>query len=271
MHDRLHDLRIPSTLALGAWLVCTSAVQADTIWPGLRGPSHDGAVHDAQLFEGEGGDLSIGWIRDLGSGYSVVSVDGRRLIVAFQAGSNDVVAAFDLEHGDELWRQPIGEAYAGHDGSHDGPIATPVLYEGRVFGLGPRGDLFAFDAGNGKQIWKLNLMAELEATPPFYGFSSSPVVAKGVLVVGIGAGEGKAFGGFDTDTGELLWTAGTDTIAYQSPIVTVIDGEQHVVAVGQTTIVAIDPAGLLPHHRGLGSGALRPMSCPSTTMGISMA
>lgn len=117
--------RIATTIAL-ALLTMATLAPANTTWPGLRGPSYDGSVHDAQLFGDEGGALSIGWIRDLGSGYSVVSVDGRRLIAAFQAGSEDVVAAFDLEHGDELWRQAIGEAYAGHDGSHDGPIATPV-------------------------------------------------------------------------------------------------------------------------------------------------
>ena len=238
----MHHLLALSTLAIGGWILCTSATQADTTWPGLRGPSYDGAVHDAQLFEGEGGELSIGWKRELGSGYSVVAVDSRRLIAAFQAGADDVVAAFDLEHGDELWRQSIGEAYAGHTGSHDGPIATPVLYEGRGYGLGPRGDLYAFDAGNGDEIWKLNLVTDLEVEPPYYGFASSPLVADGVLVVEIGAGEGKAFGGFNPDTGELIWTAGTDTINYQSPIVTVVEGEQHVIALGNKTVTALRPA-----------------------------
>lgn len=233
--------RLVPTLAL-LLLTAATVAEANTTWPGLRGPSYDGAVHDARLFGDEGGALAVGWIRDLGSGYSVVSVDGRRLVAAFQAGSEDVVAAFDLEHGDELWRQPIGEAYAGHDGSHDGPIATPVLYEGRVFALSPRGELFAFDAGNGKQVWSRNLIEELEAEMPFYGFSTSPVVAKGILVVAIGAGEGKTFGGFSIDAGELLWTIGTDTIAHQSPIVTIVDGEQQVLAVGKKTIVSLDPA-----------------------------
>ena len=223
-------------------LTLTSMAHANTVWPGLRGPSYDGAVHDAQLFEGEGGSLSIGWIRDLGSGYSVVSVDGRRLIAAFQAGSEDVVAAFDLEHGDELWRQALGEAYTGHTGSHDGPIATPVLSAGRVFALGPRGGLVALDAGNGKPIWKVDLVTDLEAEIPFYGFSSSPVIAEEVLVVQIGAGEGKTFGGFDTASGELLWITGTDSIDHQSPIVIASEGRQQVIVVGQKTIAALDPA-----------------------------
>ena len=230
------------SLAFAACAFCFSPAHVRADWPGLRGPSHDGAVRDGQLFAGEDGVLTIRWKRDLGSGYSVVAVDENRLVAAFQAGSDDVVAAFDLEHGDELWRQRIGEAYKGHTGSHDGPIATPVLVEGRVYGLGPRGDLYAIDAGTGEKLWQLNLIEDHEAEAPYYGFSSSPVIADGVLVVEIGAGEGRAFGGFDPGTGELIWTAGSDSIRYQSPIVTAIAGEQQVLALGNNTLWALDPS-----------------------------
>ncbi len=233
--------RIALGLAI-ATVLHLSNLPASATWPGLRGPSHDGAVHDAQLFKGDGGELAIGWKRELGSGYSVVTVDGQRIIAAFQAGTEDVVAAFDLEHGDELWRQAIGEAYKGHDGSHDGPIATPALAEGRVYVLSPAGGLFAFDAGNGRELWSLNLVEDLEAEAPFYGFSSSPLYVDGVLVVQIGAGEGKTFGGFDSETGELLWATGTDEIQYQSPIVAELGGKRHVVVVGQKTVSGLSPA-----------------------------
>ena len=242
MHYRRHRPTTLFALALGACTLYTSASLAGTSWTSLRGPDYGGSVGDARLFEGETGELAIGWKKEIGSGYSMVSVDGSRLVTAFQAGSEDVVAAFDLEHGDELWRQRIGEAYAGHSGSHDGPIATPVLSNGRVHGLGPRGDLHAFDAGTGESLWHVNLVEDLEAEAPYYGFSSSPLVAEGVLVVEIGAGEGKAFGGFDPESGELLWTAGTDTVRYQSPIMATVAGESHVVAVGNKTLTALRPA-----------------------------
>ena len=69
-----HCARLTSlTLSL---LLLTAAAQASDAWPGLRGPSYDGAVRDATLFEGEEGELTLGWKRELGSGYSVVAVDG---------------------------------------------------------------------------------------------------------------------------------------------------------------------------------------------------
>jgi enterochelin esterase-like enzyme/outer membrane protein assembly factor BamB len=242
LQNRTNLSLIFSGLALAAGAFCFSATPVRADWPGFRGPSHDGAVRDQQLFEGEDATLTVGWKRDLGSGYSVVSVDESRLVAAFQAGPDDVVAAFDLETGTELWRQRIGEALKGFDGSHDGPIATPFLVEGRVYGLGPRGDLFAIDAGSGETLWQLNLVEEYESEIPYYGFSSSPLIADGVLVVEIGAGEGKAFGGFDPGTGELLWTAGTDSVRYQSPVATVIAGRPQVLALGYRALWGLDPS-----------------------------
>ena len=49
------------------------------------------------------------------------------MITMFVAGDDDVVAAFDSESGEEIWRYRISETYKGHDGSHDGPISTPLL------------------------------------------------------------------------------------------------------------------------------------------------
>ena len=53
---------------------------------------------------------------------------------------------------------------------------------------------------------------------------------------------GKAFGGFDPGTGELLWTAGTDSIRYQSPVATVIAGKPQVLALGNSTLWGLDPS-----------------------------
>ena len=240
-------LSIMATILLfaGGWVAggfSSSAHAASSTWPGLRGPSYDGAVRDGQLFDGETGQLSIGWKRELGSGYPVVVVDADRAVTMFASGNDDVAAAFDAETGDELWRYRINETYKGHTGSHDGPIATPALVDGRVFGLGPRGDLFALDAVSGKELWSINLVDDLGSEAPFYGFSASPVFAEGVLVVEIGAGVGKTVAGFNPDNGEQLWAVGDDTIAYHSPIVASYGGRQQVVAVGQKTVMGIEAA-----------------------------
>ena len=99
----------------------------------------------------------------------------------FSDGSHDFAAAFEAASGKELWRYKIAETYKGHDGSHDGPIATNVVAGDRVFGFGARGHIFALDLNTGKQLWSANA-SELGGQSPFYGFASSPVVVDGVVV-----------------------------------------------------------------------------------------
>ena len=219
-----------------------SAAAADGGWPALRGPGHDGAVRDASLFEGEIQGLEAAWLRALGPGYAVVVSDGERLVTAFQSGASDVVAAFDPDSGEELWRQEIGQAHAGHTGSHDGPIATPALGGGRVFTLGPRGQLVALDAADGSRLWSRHLVDDLGSEAPFYGFTSSPLVAGEVVVAQIGAGEDKSVAGFRAADGEMLWSAADDPVQYHSPVLATLGGRRQVVAAGNTHLTGIDPA-----------------------------
>ena len=143
MHRRLQGI----VFVLGfTCLLAGSSVLAEGDWPGFRGPSHDGAVpaEDGALAQ-DSLSLDLAWKRALGSGYSSIAVEGDRLVTMFTAGDVDVMAAFRTESGDEIWRYSIADAYAGHHGSHDGPISTPVIAQGRAFGLGPWGQLFALD------------------------------------------------------------------------------------------------------------------------------
>ena len=91
----------------------------------------------------------------------------------------------------------IAPTLRGKDGSFDGPIATPALAGNRVFGLGPRGHLFALDAATGRELWKVDLVERETSASPHYGFSSTPLVAGGVVVVQLGAKPGGALAGFD--------------------------------------------------------------------------
>jgi outer membrane protein assembly factor BamB len=249
-HIRLH-----STLACALLLAAASSIPAAAgdVWPGLRGPSYDGAVRGARLFAGELDKLEITWKRELGAGYPVVAADDKRLVTAFQSGERDFLAAFDPGSGDELWRYDLDKAWAGHTGSHDGPIATPALADGRVFGLSPRGQLVALDAANGALLWRKHLVDDFGAEAPFYGFATSPLVAGEVVVVQIGAGEGKSIAGFDVASGELLWSAADDGIGYHSPILTELGGRTQVVAAGRTHLTGLDPSSgavLWSHEHG---------------------
>jgi len=250
-------------LSFAVAVVCACALPAAAQdWPGLRGPRHDGG--SAHRFAApEGSVLAVAWRAALGTGYSSVAVASGRAVTLFSDGTNDVAVAFDARSGRELWRRAIAPTLRGKDGSFDGPIATPALAGDRVFGLGPRGHLFALDAATGRELWKVDLVAREASASPHYGFSSTPLVAGGVLVVQLGAKSGGALAGFDPATGARRWRVGDGSVAYQSPVVMRVGERELVAAASDTRLGFVDPQSgrlLLEHDHG---GEQHPMGAES--------
>jgi outer membrane protein assembly factor BamB len=212
-------------------------------WAGFRGPNFDGSATAPNAFTiTEGGQFKVVWRSGIGPGYSGIAVFEGRAVTMFSDGTSDFVAAFDTKTGKELWRYSVGPIYKGHDGSHDGPIASPLIADGRVFGLDPSGKLFALDFASGKELWTVDLAKSVgEKRKPFYGFATSPLVAGGVLIVETGEDANRAIAAFDPATGAVKWKLGEDTVNYQSPILFKVKGKDQVIAVGDTKLFGIDP------------------------------
>ena len=229
-------------------------------WPGWRGKNGDGISPETEVFPSETGyRLQIVWRKPLGSGYSSLSIAEGKAITMFSDGSLDYVVAFDAQNGEELWRYPIDATYRGHGGSKDGPISTPLISEGKVYALGPKGDLLTLSADTGQQLWSTHVLEEHHAKAPSYGFSTSPVVYRNVLMVQIGGRDANAIVGFDKHTGRLLWKAGMDTISYQSPTLITVDGKNQLLGVGDKLLCGLEPVSgkvLWEYaHQGDGSDA----------------
>jgi len=245
----------PLATILTLLLAVSFALAAD--WPGFRGPGFDGAVRDARLFEGTDPALSVGWKVKLGSGYSAPVVANDQVAAMFADGDADYLAAFDVATGEESWRYRIADTYAGHDGSHDGPIATPTIDGDRIYGLGAWGHLFAVDAAGGEEIWVTHLVDDVGAEKPWYGFSSSPRLVDGVVIVQLSqipvdpdAPEEEqeevkprkpmAVGGFDSATGKPLWIVGDDHVEYQSVTPATLAGVPQVLAAGKSRLYSLE-------------------------------
>ncbi|MCH8807759.1 MAG: PQQ-binding-like beta-propeller repeat protein [Planctomycetes bacterium] len=259
MFINVQRTRGPLTLlAALALLLPSQAASADGAgdWPGFRGINVDGVSAETHVFEhADGFSLRIAWKRPLGKGYSGVSIVDGRAVTMFSDGVNDFAIALDPGDGRELWRYTIDKTYKGRDGSHDGPISTPLIADGRVFGLHPSGKLFALDAKTGKELWAADLVSEHGAVKPHYGFATSPLLVDGVLIVQGGAKDA-AVSGFDPASGKRLWNAGTDKVSYQAPILINLNGKRQVVAAGDKNLLAIDAANgvVLWEHAHGGAG-----------------
>ncbi len=221
-------------------------------WPRYRGPHQDGSSPGNGVLDRDPIGLAVEWKRPLGSGYSSISVAGDVGVTMFTDGEADVLAAFDAATGAERWRYRIAEMYEGHTGSDDGPISTPAIAGGTVYGLGPRGHLFAVRLADGQEIWS-RALGEGDSLAPYYGFATAPLVAGEALVVLTGGPGGHSVTAFDRATGEPRWSVGDDPVNYQSPALMKLAGRSQVVAINDKRLIGIDPEGgevLWQHEHG---------------------
>lgn len=211
-----------------------------TGWSQLWGPSGNGTAGASERLASVGGLREV-WRRPLGSGFSAISIAGTRGFTGIADGASDFLAAIDLGTGKEIWRTRLGEVYRGHDGSKDGPIATPAVDGARVFIIGPRGALVAADAATGKELWRVDLAKELEAPSPFYGFGASPLVVGNLVVVNAG-GEKNNLAAFAKDTGQRVWSVShAKAVNYATPSVATIGGVRQLLVLANDTLLGVKP------------------------------
>ena len=226
-----------SVFLLAIALGCAgTAFASNGSWPHLRSGVQGALAGDAL-------DLSLDWRVDLGSGYSGVVVAGGKAVTSFADGSGrDVVAAFDVTSGAELWRVDLAPTFQGQAGAQDGPVATPTVEGGTVYMVSPHGPMVALALVDGAEQWRVHLVEDLGATVPFYGIGATPLVVDGVVVIESEI-EGKgALHGFDAKDGTLRWSAIDDSVGYQAPIRSTLDGVRQVVTVTDNLITGLDPA-----------------------------
>ena len=241
---RTHASFVPALLRAAAVsavfaLLATPASPADD-WPQYRGAEGSAGVTTSGLLDRSEVSLKVSWRTKIGSGYSGVVVAHGRVVTMFSDGQSDVLVALNEQSGSELWRYEVGETYGGHDGSHTGPISTPLIAGDVVVALGPRGKLVAVEAVSGEVRWSTDLVADHGAAPPSYGFATSPVLVPGAVVVQIGAPDA-VVAAFDLRTGEKKWTAGSDSVQYETPLLMEHGGRRVLVAAGMTKLFGIDP------------------------------
>ena len=151
-----------------------------------------------------------------------------------------MVHALDLASGRELWKQAYPVAYEMNPaatGHGKGPKSTPTLADGRLFTFGITGVLSAWDAADGRLLWRKSFESSHRATSPAFGAAMSPVVDGGRVIAHVGGdGDGELVA-LDAATGNALWSWKGDGPGYASPVVATFDGVRQVVTQSQNALV----------------------------------
>ena len=211
-------------------------------WPVWSGPDRNLTSLGNGIFDRDSFGLEKVWSRPLGSAYAGISIVGDQVVTGFSDGESDFMVSLDATSGKERWRYRIEDAYKGHDGSDDGPIATPMIADGMVYGLGAWGRLFALALADGKEVWAHQVVEKFGARKPEYGFTTTPTVVGDLLIVETGGDEGRSISAFDRRSGKVRWTTGDDMVGYQSPLVVEVGGKSQILAVTNKHMIGLEPA-----------------------------
>ncbi len=209
-------------------LCAASGFATASDWPQFRGPERQGTSGESGLLgRWSDGQPAEVWRRAIGVGYSTVTTAGGRLYTMAASEGDEYVLALDPASGDELWRAPVGPSKVS-DMDDSGPRSSPTVAGDVVYAASSSARLVALSAVDGALLWQHELMPPDQA--PRFGYSLSPLVDEGRVIVEAGAGdEDPGVLALDAATGEPLWSALTGPAGYSSPIVVEIAGRRQYV------------------------------------------
>ena len=208
-------------------------------WTDYRGPNRDGKYVGAPIrTEWPRAGLPLLWKQPIGPGYaSFVAADGRAFTIE-QRRQQEVVAAYDIATGREVWINSWDAEFVETLGG-PGPRATPTYHDGAVYALGATGELRALDAATGAVRWRRNILSENRAANLDWGASGAPLVVGDAVVVLPGGGSGRSVVAYNRKTGDELWHSLNDRQAYTSPMLVTLAGERQITFITATRVVGI--------------------------------
>ena len=180
-------------------------------WPNWMGPNHDGVSVEAAWSTNWPKDgLERSWSRELGIGFSSVSIADGRLFTMGHVDGNEVVWCLNAVTGEDIW----SHRYKGElvDNLHDGgPGSTPTVDEKFAYTLGREGQLHCFNVEDGSVVWQKQMQQELNVPMPEWGFSGSPYILGSQLFL-----EAGRVVSFDKRNGDLNWRTAPHEAGYGS-------------------------------------------------------
>lgn len=241
--------KLPAYLQIGLiTAVCAAFLESAELraedWPQWLGPRRDGVWREAGIRETlPAAGLTIRWRAKVGLGYSgPILSNGRVYVTDRQLKPRELerVLCFEEETGLPLWTYDYPCNYRAI-GYASGPRAAPAAHDGKVYTLGATGHLCCLDAVTGKLIWKKDLAAQYQATPPRWGISAAPLVEGDVVIVCAGGEPDASIMAFHKDTGQEIWRALDDRPTYSAPIATSIGGKRQVIVWTGDAVTSLDP------------------------------
>ena len=165
-------------------------------------------------------------------------VVGKTVYAFTRLDGKEGMTALDADTGRTVWRTDYPVSYEMYEGTVDhgeGPKATPLFHNGKLYTLGISGTISSFDAFSGKLVWQ----KPAPSIQPAFGTASSPIGDRDLVIVQ--ADGYNALTAFEANTGRIKWTVKNE-FTYASPIIVDLNGTRQVIAMTQQSILGISVA-----------------------------
>jgi len=232
---------IPAESAVG---ISKLVQDAASEYPQFLGARRDGVLPAPARAWGTNWSVrppEVVWRHAIGPAWSGFAVAGGMAWTQEQSGPQEKVTCYELSTGRLIWEHADEARYATTLAG-EGPRATPTVSGFRVITLGATGWLNCLDRATGKKIWSHNLVSEVPAGTPGWGFSGSPLVHQGMVIVIAGGNDGRSVVAYDLESGALRWSGGTHGASYSSPVMATLAGVPQILAFNSSHLTSHDPA-----------------------------
>jgi len=209
-------------------------------WTNFRGPRRDGKYDETSVSTNwPASGLPVVWKQPVGLGHSSFSIADGKAYTIEQRRNQEVVAAYDVTNGRELWTQKWNAEY--NDSTGDGPRSTPTWDQGRIYALGATGELRCLDASSGSVVWGKNILNDNQAKNLPWAMAASPLIVDDKVIVLPGGANGKSVVAYNKTSGAPVWKVLDDPQAYVSPMLADLGGRRQIVVVSSYRVVGLAP------------------------------
>jgi outer membrane protein assembly factor BamB len=218
-------------------------------WGEFRGARRDGILNDVSFSTNWESDPPAElWRHPIGPAWSSFCVVGPFFFTQEQRGVMEVVSAYTVDGGRNVWIQETESRFEASMGGL-GPRATPTYDNQQLFVTGASGLVQCLNAKSGESIWQFDLMQQLDVPLPSWGFASSPLLYKNqqesseddLVIVFAGGGEEHGTVALDRKTGQLAWSAPGGNHGYSSAQLATIEDTVQVLISSNRGLQSLDP------------------------------
>jgi outer membrane protein assembly factor BamB len=192
------------------------AVDQKSFWPQFHGPNRDNISTEKGLLKKwpVNGPELLWTAKNLGHGFSSISIANGMIYTASSIGNNTVVIALNLD-GKVLWKVKNGKAWTG---AHPGSRSTPTIDGNRLFHQSPLGNLICLDAKTGDIIWEFNIIEKANSKVPRWALAESLLV-DGDHLISCPGGPQTCMVALNKNSGSVIWKSSStgELAGYASP------------------------------------------------------